>query len=161
MAVSTSLVHFRGVLVTRALLFCGPLIFWKLRYYGSIFLVQLEHHVPPMDLSMILVVRDDAFWRPGFVSVDRGWRSNSKPIHVCQLKVSLFLEASAIEIHLSLPTQYIQVPRSIHDRDCSIAAHVIMLGSLEASAIEIYRCPLNNVGFLEASMIEIVPSRST
>ena len=67
----------------------------------------------------ILIICDDPFWRPGFVSTDCVSRPNSKSIHVCQLKFSgsqsirdriakasmyaRFQEASAMELPPSLP----------------------------------------------------------
>ena len=74
--------------------------------------------------SMILLtIRDDPFWRPGFVSADRVWQSNRRSIHVCQLNVSASLEH----------------PRSRF----------------------FHRCQPSNLGFLEASTIELPPSPPT
>ena len=51
--------------------------------------------------------------------------SNLQSIYRCPLNHVGSLEASAIEVHPSLPTQVRRVPRTIRDRDSSIAAHLI------------------------------------
>ena len=71
---------------------------------GSRCRISPQYHIPQVHLKIMLVsIRDGPFWRPGFVSADHVWRSNSRSIHLCQ--VFPVPRESAIEIPPLLPTK--------------------------------------------------------